>query len=151
MKIIRWLFFVVILVLIIGTVGFLFLTRSNPVVLRVPHDDTMRPRYYCVLNPFRDKRPEIVAANYLDQLRDGHVQSISCCVGERKYVLEKEKQWPIKSWRVGNRSDSAGRSDIMYWVKRGNGYSQSGHEEEVHVTMIRSVNGWQLQSYSAIY
>ena len=150
MKTIRRFFSVVIPVLILITVGFLFLIRSNPVVLRIPKDDTIRPRYYCVLNPFRDKGPEIIAASYLNQLRDGQVQSISCCVGEQ-YVLQNEKQWPIKSWRIGNRRDSAGRSDILYWVKRGNGYSQNGHEEEVHVTMIRSATGWQLQSFSAVY
>src|SRR6185295_1896747 len=138
-------------ILLLGSIGLLFVTRSNPVVLRVPKDDTIRPRYYCVLNPFRDKGPELVAAGYLDQLRDGQVQSISCCVGECKYVLDKEKEWPIQSWRVGNRSDSAGTSNIVYWVKRGNGYSQSGYEEEVHVTMIRSARGWQLQSFSAVY
>jgi hypothetical protein len=103
------------------------------------------------LNPFRDKAPEIVAASYLDQLRAGQIQSISCCIGERKYVLEKEKEWPLQSWRIGNRSDSAGTSNIVYWVKRGNGYSQNGHEEELHMTIVHSATGWQLQSFSAVY
>lgn len=148
---IRKLFLVAIPILVLGAVGFLFVMRSNPVVLRVPKDDTIRPRYYCILNPFRDKEPEIVAASYLNQLRAGQVQSISCCVGESKYVLDKEREWPIQSWRVGNRRDSTGTSHIDYWVKRGNGYSQSGYEEEVHVTLTRSGSGWQLQSFSAIY
>lgn len=140
-----------LIVIIILIPVFLFLTRSKPVLLRIPKDGTIRPAYYCLLNPFRDRGPETVAASYLSQLRDGHVQSIACCVDDRKYVLEKEKKWPIQSWRLGNRTDSAGRSEITYWVTRGNGYSSRYGEEEVHVTMIRSGDAWELQSFSAIY
>lgn len=124
---------IVLSVLILGTVGLLFVFRSRPLVLRIPPDETIRPRYYCLLNPFREKGPETVAGSYLNHLRGGHVESISCCIGEKKYVLEKEKEWPIQSWRVGNRTDAAARSDIVYWVKCGNGYSKDGHEEEVHL------------------
>src|ERR1044072_2663469 len=96
-----------LIILIVGSIGFLFLTRSRPVVLRIPKDGGIRPRHYCLLNPFRDKGPETVAASYFNQLRAGQVQSISCCVGESKYVLEREMQWPIQSWRLGKRTASA--------------------------------------------
>ena len=142
---------VIILILIPGTLGFLFLTRSNPVVLRIRKNNTIRPPYYCLLNPFRDRGPETVAESHLNQLRVGQVQSIACCLGDRKYVLEEEKKWPIQSWRIGNRTDSAGRSYIVYWVTRGNGYSRYANEEEVHVTIIRSGDAWKLQSFSAVY
>ena len=104
--------------------------------------DTIRPPYYCLLNPFRDRGPETVAASHLSQLRNGHVQSIACCLGDRTYILEKEKEWPIQSWRLGNRTDSAGRSEIIYWVTRGNSYSSQYGEEEVHLMLTRSVDGW---------
>ena len=140
-----------LIVIIILIPGFLFLTRSNPVILRIPMSDTIRPPYYCLLNPLRDRGPETVAASYLNQLREGHVQSIACCVGEKKYILDNEQQWPIQSWRIGNRADSAGRSEITYHVTRGNGYSRYADEEEVHVLIIRSGDGWELQSFSAVY
>jgi hypothetical protein len=151
MKTVRKLFLVGVPILILGIVIFLFLTRSKPVVFRIPKEGTIRPRHYCLLNPFRDKGPEIVAAGYLNQLRVGQVQSISCCVGESKYVLDEEKHWPIESWRLGNRTDSPGSSNIVYWVERGNGYSQRYGEEEVHMTVVRAANGWELQSFSAVY
>lgn len=141
----------IVLGLIFGTVAALFFARSHPVVLRVPSDGTIRPRSYCLLNPFREKGPETVAIRYLNSLRSGEVQSISCCIGENKYVLEKEKQWPVQSWRVGDRTDSGGKSDIMFWVKRGNGYSKGGYEEEVHFTVVKSDNRWELRSFSAVY
>jgi len=151
MKTVRKSFLVAVPILILTVVVFLFLTRSNPVVLRIPKDGTIRPRHYCLLNPFRDKGPELVAASYLNQLRVGQVQSISCCVGESKYVLDEEKHWPIQSWRLGNRTDSAASSNIVYWVERGNGYSQRWGEAEVHMTVVRGVSGWELRSFSAVY
>jgi hypothetical protein len=141
----------VLTVVSVGILSILFLNRSRSVLLRIPPDSTVRPRYYCLLNPFREKGPETVAASYLNRLRTGEVQSISCCIGEKEYVLEKEKEWPIQSWRVGNRTDTSGRSDILYWVKRGNGYSRDGYEEEVHFTIVNSDDGWQLESFSAVY
>ena len=139
------------LMLITGATGYLVLTRANPVVARILPDGTIRSRYYCVLNPFRDKGPELVAVHYLEKLRAGHVQSISCCMRGRKDLLEQEMKWPIQSWRVGNRTDSSDSSELIYWVKRGNGYSANGYEEEVHFTILRSGNDWKLQSFSAVY
>lgn len=120
-------------------------------LLRIPSDETIRPRSYCLLNPFREKHPETIAASYLNRLSVGQVESVSCCIGENKYVLEKEKQWPIQSWRVGNRTDVGARSDIVYWVKRGNGYSKDGYEEEVHFTIVNVGKRWELRSFSAVY
>src|SRR5690349_20272328 len=121
MKLLLRRFFVITTVLIVCALVGLFLTRSRPVVLKMPPDDSTSSRSYCVMNPFRDKGPENVAVGYLSKLRSGQVQSISCCIHE-EYFVEKEKEWPIQSWRLGNRTDSAGKSVILYWVKRGNGY-----------------------------
>jgi hypothetical protein len=94
-----------LIVILILIPGFLFLTRSNPVILRIPMTDTIRPPYYCLLNPFRDRGPETVAESYLSQLRDGHVQSISCCIGNKKYILDKRKRMahPIVAHRKPHR------------------------------------------------
>ena len=138
----------ILALLIIGSVVLLYLTRSHPVLLRIPPDDTIRPRYYCVLNPFRDKAPEKLAEQYLNKLREGTVEAIAPFLGERTYILEKEKQWPIQSWRIGDRKDTAEKVEIMYWVKRDNGYSG---EEAVFFDVIRSGENWKVKTYSAIY
>ena len=141
----------VLALLIIGSVALLYFTRSRPVLFEIAPDDTIRPRYYCVMNPFRDKGPEKLAEQYLDRLRGGAVESIAPFVGERNDIPDKEKQWPIQSWRIGGRVDTAGESRIMYWVKRGNGYGEDGYEEAVTFGIIRSGDGWQLKSYGAVY
>lgn len=141
----------ILAIMIIGLTALLFLMRSQPVLLRVPPDGNIRPRYYCLLNPFRNKAPENVAEKYLNELRAGRVDVISPYIGANENIPAKEKQWPIQSWRVGNREDVSDKSEIMYWVTRGNGYSKSGYEEAVYFRLLRSGLGWEVKSFSAIY
>jgi hypothetical protein len=46
------------------------------------------------------------------------------------------------------RDDKAGKTDIMYWVKRGSGYKG---EEEVLFELTRKGDSWEMESFSAIY
>ena len=137
--------------LIVGVVLLLVLLRSHPVLLKISTtDDSTNPRYYCIVNPFRDKGPETIADAHLNRLSDGQVETVSCCVGDR-YVLEKEKQFPIRSWRLGDRRDDQNGSQLVYWVKRGNGYPANGYVSEVHFTIIRIGSSWAVTSFSAVY
>jgi hypothetical protein len=137
--------------LVLCSIALLYLMRSRPVLLRIPPDDTIRPRYYCLLNPFRDTAPEKTAEQYLTKLRDGAVEEISPFVGDNKYILEREREWPIESWRIGNRTDETDNREITYWVMRGNGYSKDGYEEEVIFDVACSERGCKVNTYSAIY
>ena len=141
----------ILAIMIVGLTALLFLMRSQPVLLRVPPDSNIRPRYYCLLNPFRNKAPENVAEKYMNELRAGRVDVIYPYIGANENIPEKEKQWPIQSWRVGNREDVSDGSEIMYWVTRGNGYSESGYEDSVYFRLLRSGRGWEVKSFSAIY
>jgi hypothetical protein len=141
---------ILLVVLSLMIVGSLYVTRSQPVMLRLTPDDNIRPRYYCLMNPFRDRTPEKVAEDYFGKLAAGQVASISCCTRQYDHISEREKEFPILSWRIGNRQDNTEESELMYWVKRGNGYPV-GHEDQVHFRMVRSGNIWKLQSFSAIY
>ncbi len=136
---------------IVVSVFLLIVLRSRPVLLRIAPDDSTSPRYYCVVNPFRDKGPEVVATTYLNRLSLGQADAVSCCVGQSKYILEKEKQFPIRYWRLGNRSDSTEASQLVYWVQRSNGYPDDGYEAEVHFSISKVGSSWQLASFSAVY
>jgi hypothetical protein len=138
----------ILFVLVISLLLGLYLIRSRSVLLRIPSDDTIRPRYYCVVNPFRDKAPEYVAQQYLNQLKAGEIESISSYIGERQDILEKERKWPIQSWRIGDRIDQTDKTAIQYWVTRGNGYNS---EEEVTFDLLQSSGKWELKTYRAIY
>lgn len=51
-------------------------------------------------------------------------------------------------WRVGSREDKPGKTEITYWVRRGNGYTG---EEEVLFGLTRTGETWEVESFSAIY
>src|SRR5262245_11067422 len=132
----------------------LYSTRSRPVIFSFSPDPAMvRPRTYCLLNPLRDKSPEIIAEKYLKSLRDGDVESIRpfLSAGEDIHIMDNEKKWPIQSWRIGERVDMPGETELMFWVTRGGGYSKDYVEEEVRLRIKQSGSGWSLNSYSAIY
>ena len=129
----------------------LFLMRSKPVLLTISADDTIRPPSFCLLNPFRNKEPERVAEKYLSKLRAGVITELAPLIGSNQYILEEEKKWPVQSWRIGNRQDTGEKAEILYWVKRGNGYSKDGIEEEVRFFMEESGRNWRVTHYSAIY
>lgn len=126
----------------------LYLTRTNPVILTLPLDDTIRPRTYCLLNPFRDKSAERIAESYLHELREGNVAAIAPFVDTRDYVLDNERKWPIRKWQVGSFNYQNGKYEIRYWVSRGNGYLG---KEEVSFWIEQTSDGLKLKTYSAIY
>jgi hypothetical protein len=110
-----------------------FTARSRPVLVSISPDPSMvRPRNYCLMNPFRDRSPERAAERYLPALRDGHLDLVADLVAPNRLadVRANERAWPIRHWRIANRHDTKWGSRISYWVDRGNGY-QSGVEEEV--------------------
>src|SRR5215510_10199186 len=100
-----------IAILIAFSAVWLYSNRSRPVIFSFSPDPTMvRPRNYCLLNPFRDRSPEIIAEKYLNSLRDGDVEAIRPFLGveEAVHIMDSEKSWPIRSWRIGDRIDKPG-------------------------------------------
>jgi hypothetical protein len=137
------------------SVALLYSTRSRPVIFSFSPDPTMvRPRNYCLLNPFRDKSPEIIAEKYLEDLRRGNVESIRPFLSGQEriqHILDNEKKWSILSWRIGERRDRPGETELMFWVTRGGGYFKVGYEEEVRLWIKQSGSGWGLNTFTAIY
>jgi len=133
----------------IGVTIYLYLKRMEPVVFRYGLDDSIRPKNHCLMNPFRDTAPEDIAVSYLVKMRDGNVAIIEPFIDkEHKYILEREKEYPIKSWRIGERKDKDGETVIMFWVKRGGSYPT---EESVWFWLNRSNGTWTVKTYNAIY
>jgi hypothetical protein len=96
----------------------------------------------------------MVAEKYLEALRRGDVESIRPFLSGQErtqHILDNEKKWPIRSWRIGDRRDSPGETELMFWVRRGGGYSKDGYEESVLLLIKQSGNGWSLNLYNAGY
>ena len=112
----------------------------------------VRPRNYCIMNPFRDRTPERAAEQFLRKLRASDVTGLAeIAASSRAGIVESETKWPIERWRVGRRKDDGHRTELMYWVKRGNGYSRDGYEEEVHITVDRSRGHACVMQFNAVY
>lgn len=113
----------------------------------------IRPRTTCVLNPLRDKTPEQIAEDILQELRNKRTDVIKPYLREfnkdnQERILENESKLIPYSWRIGDRKDSDSNCHLMYWVMR-EGYQD--YEESVSFVFVRTERGWKLQTYNAIY
>jgi len=124
----------------------------RPVLISISPDPGMiRPRNYCVMNPFRNRSAERAADQFLRQLRRHDLSVLNVAESPRERYTVNEAKWPVEEWRIGRRKDAGRRVELMYWVRRGNGYSRDGYEEEVYLTVDRSRDPARVVSFSAIY
>ena len=115
-----------------------------------PDPGMVRPRNYCVMNPFRDRAPERIAERFLSSLRKGDL-SVLAIVDDpdrRLHCTQRETEYPVQQWRVGTRNDKPDGTELMYWVERGGGY---GGEEEVHFAIVGKGDEAKVIAFSAVY
>ena len=108
------------------------------------------------MNPFRDKRPELIAEEYLTQMKEGNSNTILPFVNDesKERIQEGEKKFRIQTWRVGDRRDFADRVEVMYWVTRENYRNEAtgeDHVESVSFFFDREGNELKLETFTAVY
>ncbi len=134
----------------IAALAVIFYYRTEqPVLFRLnPDFGAVRPRSYCVLNPFREQGPEHATEAILDLLRQGTREVLTALLDAERHdhILLREAQYRVQSWRLCWRSDDSKGTTLGYWVKRA-GYDD---EEEVFFDLAKSPR-WAVVSYSAIY
>lgn len=132
----------------------LYLQRnSRPAVICSSLDDSIRPRDYCLMNPFRDKQPEILAENLLRELKNGNLNALipylnNATEDEKNHFLENEKLYKIKNWRIGGREDSEDTIYLTFWVSREN---YPDILEPVDFDFARESDEFKPRHFSAIY
>lgn len=121
----------------------------RPVLFRVNPDPGMvRPRFICVLNPFRDSASEAEAEALLAKLRSGHREDPHRLLDaeSRAHILMREGQYPIRAWRMCWRSDGPTGTNLGYWVTR------EHYEGEDEIWLDLSYRGhWTVTAFNAIY
>ncbi len=128
-----------------------FQKDSRPTIVCIPLDDGIRPKTYCVLNPFRSRDEEAIAERVLEELKNGNIDAVlPYCRDntDKERYLENEVNYRIISWRVAEINISGDELRIQYWVLRSN---YPWGEEEVRFFFNRTSKGWALQTYTAIY
>ena len=142
----------VLVAMAIAAAGLAF---APPVLLSISPDPAMvRPRNYCLMNPLRDRAPERAAARVLEELKAGRVEGLARYVepAQRARIIGNERAWPIESWRIGRRKEKGADTELMFWVKRGNGYSRDGYEESVSfVIRTHPQRGAEVIRFGAVY
>jgi hypothetical protein len=131
--------------------------NSRPVILCTSLDDGMRPRDYCLMNPFRDKEPEILAEKVLRELKTGNVAALLPYLSglnedSKNHILNNEKRFRVTGWRIGDRKDTAETILITYWVSREN-FDTEGTVIAVleEVTFDFDPKSRELGHFSALY
>ena len=129
-----------------------FQNRSDTILFCVPQDGGVRPRNYCILNPFRDRDAEVLAEQVLTELKQGNTDTLIPIItnldaDQQERYLSNERKYRITSWRIGAVEAKADELTIQYWVSRTN----YPGVEEVGFHFIRTSGVWNLKSYSAIY
>jgi hypothetical protein len=141
-----------IFVFFAATLLTLYIQRNTrPAVFCTSLDDSIRPRDHCLMNPFRDKQPEVLAEKVLQELKTGNRGAILPYLNEenKNRILENEKKHQVENWRIGSREDSENQISLMYWVSRKNYYD--GLTESVFFFFEREGNEWKLKQFNAGY
>lgn len=134
----------------------LFLFRGRAVSFAMPLSDCLHPRTYCLLNPFRDRSPEKLAEQYLDQMKDGSAEAVLSKMKfdsemARMTIWKIENEQPPRKWLLQSRKDQSQTSTLIYAVSRGADELQDCGNADVTFRFEKRPDGWVLISYSAIY
>ncbi|HMO81319.1 MAG TPA: hypothetical protein PKD24_11055 [Pyrinomonadaceae bacterium] len=104
------------------------------------------------MNPLRDRRPEVAAETVLGELKAGNADSIRPLVRggveAEEHFFERESEFRVVSWRIGDRTQTSDKLSIHYWVRRANYYDM---EESVGFFFTRTNGEWRLEQFTAGY
>lgn len=108
------------------------------------------------MNPFRDTRPEVIAVEYLTQMKEGNSNTILPFVSDenKERIQEAEKKYRVQTWRIGDRRDFSDRVEVMYWVTRENYRNETTGEdyvESVSFFFVREGSELRLETFAAVY
>ena len=119
---------------------------GDPVIVRVgEYPGDLLP---CILNPLRDRGPEMEASKYLAYLKEGKIETLEPYVSQDNMAnfKEYEVKCRLKSWRIVDRKDNGSKCHLIYWVLR----ESIKSEQEVQV-FLEKRGSWQITDYSAVY
>jgi hypothetical protein len=101
---------------------------------------------YCVPNPFRDKKPEQTAENFLQNLKNNQIEAVlpylrSGGKEPEKDVGREKDLLPVSSWRIINREiERDGRYRISYVYRQ----KDSGDEIPLGFYFVKDKDGRRL-------
>jgi hypothetical protein len=130
----------------------LYLLRSRSVLFRLRESgDPAREPSFSVFNPFRDQDPERCAEAFLKSIKAGQCQDVMSALAVdqayRQYVCEMERDYPLASWLLKNRTDADDTVKMFYW------YWHQGSEshDRLWVMVEKRDAQWHVTGYERYY
>ncbi len=152
---------IIVLAFVLAVVAWLFLTRSYAVVYRFKEKAAVQYSGFVILNPFRDKGPEIEAEVVLRSLESGKCKEAlflpEMTSDRAEYLCEREIISQIRSWSLMDRRDDGNRVELLYLPQRKYLRDTMPKEGEllpgppITIQTQRSKDGWQAVSYDTYY
>lgn len=145
----------VVLILLVGLLLGLFLTRSRSVLFafREPGDPLEEP-FWTIFHPFRDRAPERAAEAILHDLKRGDYREalsrIHMSDTIKAEIQSEEVEFKLRSWELMNRQDSPGEVRLFYFTARDES-SELHSPLWITVTQSELHNGWQVTNFEAWY
>ena len=106
-----------------------------------------------VLNPMRDRTPELAADKFLAQLGRGDARTALagvCANGEEfERLADRETQYPLRAWDCYTRRDSGSETVLTIWPVRGN-YGAATAPPAI-VQLQRTGDDYRVVRYAAAY
>ena len=129
------------------------LRPGNPTLIEIHDPTAVDPDPSLVIfNPFRDRGPEQCSESFLQGMRSGNCTEVMTLPAAKdKYVhdiCQEEALYPLISWQLGSRRDSAGQSRIYYRVLR---TVYKGFIGRVWVTVRKVDHQWKVTDYECWY
>lgn len=103
---------------------------------------------FVVFNPFRDRTPEKVAENFMQQLPTAHCMELVSPMrgGYAEHICSKEQQFVSKDFRLTNRKDAGNSVELSFEVNRVNSPASISS-----LTMQQVDRAWKGVDYQPVY
>ena len=139
-------------VMVVSGAAVLYVIRSRSVLYRfVESGDPAHEPGFSIFNPFRDRVPEKCGESFLRLMQAGKcedaVSSMPVEGEHRLYICEKEREHPLMSWRLKNRTDQAAIVRMFYW----HWSIAAKRHGRLWVTVAKTDEGWRVVDYERHY
>lgn len=141
------------IIVVTAVVVELFATRSRPVVYALTEaGDPVHEPVWSLLNPFRDRSPERAAEIVLQHFRRGEYEEAAGQIDQpterRAQIVREEKDHPLLSWKLVDRTDTIGTTKLFY--RRAWGKSSS-LDAPLWISLRRSGREWKVATFEGWY
>lgn len=131
-------------------IAYLAYTR-RPVIFAFSDPSELQRPLFSVLNPFRETEPEDVAEALLARLQRRELSALDVVQvpgGISTDIREKEREYPLRKWKLIDRRDSGDRVTLVYRTAR---VTTDHLDSPVVIVVEHKAQHWVITSFSPVY